>query len=248
MRRELGGAVFRRGRGWFRSVRWWRWFRFGGRRRRDRFGHRFLGGDGFGRRIRRERGGRCWLARMLAALPIRWRRLVRVPRPRPPRWHGVRMSRPRRLGAGAHRLRRFIRLLDGQGTSLPYLRQANVPFQRRRLGRPQQPGQRRDSSEHAEAYGQHLRQSTPTDPQRSHRDPRPRSARALPLRTAQAAVLRRSSSMSASWSSTQSPGLREKMISFRPSDHSRLVTGSRVSARWIASACCWMSKGLTEIT
>jgi hypothetical protein len=37
--------------------------------------------------------------------------------------------------------------------------------------------------------------------------------------------------MSCNWSSTQSPGLREKMISFSPSDHSRRRSAGIVSAR-----------------
>ena len=47
---------------------------------------------------------------------------------------------------------------------------------------------------------------------------------------AQAAALR-AASMSLSWSSTQSPGLREKMISRRPSAQRRFCSGSIVSAR-----------------
>jgi hypothetical protein len=45
------------------------------------------------------------------------------------------------------------------------------------------------------------------------------------------AIASRACSMSRSWSSTQSPGLREKMISFRCAARTRRSSGSMVSAR-----------------
>ncbi len=250
MRRELRRAVFDRRRG--------RWFggRFG-RRRSRRFGpRRRLFGARRGRRAGRECGCRVRFRRRRRAVPppglAPTPRLALAPPPRPLRtraaptlsalppglWrlcsaipnkgaiHGVALrSRavPRRLGRLAPGMR-------AKGTpSSPW--QADVPLERRRRRRSQQARQQRRRADRRDDPAAELGQPRPPNPQRPHPDPSPGGGPTLPPSAAQAAVFRRSSSMSASWSSTQSPGLREKMISRRPSDQRRLVSGSRVSAR-----------------
>ena len=52
--------------------------------------------------------------------------------------------------------------------------------------------------------------------------------------------------MSSSCSEIHTPGSRSRTISFRRAARSRRSSGSIVSARWMVSACSWMSNGFTE--
>ena len=124
------------------------------------------------------------------------------------------------------------------------LRQANVGAQRRWLGWLQQGRQRLQGEQDYDGNRCRLRRTRPSHSHAAHDPLRGRRARTLPPQ----ATGWRIASMSFSWSSTQSPGLWEKMISRRPSAQRRFCSGSIVRARWIASACSWMSKGLTERT
>jgi hypothetical protein len=232
VRCELGRAVFGRRR--WRCRRRWRWRdrRFGRRWRQRGFRRRF--GFSGRRRFGRRRSHRVAVAARRARVAP------------PPTLGPSRRLVPRRLAGAPWRfllgMREECARPEPPGPRRPDLRQPHVPPERRRLRRSQQPRQRRDQRNRADPRRGQLRHPAPTNP---HRNLSPGAAPILPPSAAQAAVLRRSSSMSASWSSTQSPGLREKMISFSPSDHRPLVAASRVRARWIASACCWMSNGLT---
>jgi hypothetical protein len=94
------------------------------------------------------------------------------------------------------------------------LRQADVGFEWRRLRWPQEAGQRLQREQGDDGDCRHLRHPGPPNSNASHPYPRARGAETLPPQAAE-----RTASMSRIWSSTQSPGLREKMISRRPSDH-----------------------------
>ena len=168
-------------------------------------------------------------------------------------WHG---RRRRRNGSRSRwvvffpSLQRCSPWFVGDRTRCPRRRrypwQPHVRFQRGRLRRSQKSGQRLQRQQDRGEDRRTLGNPNPSDSHRAH----PRLRREAPELSPEGpqAVAERAASMSFSWSSTQSPGLWEKMISRRPSAHCRFCSGSMVSARWIASACSWMSNGLTEIT
>lgn len=120
-------------------------------------------------------------------------------------------------------------------------RQPHVRTQRRRLGRLQQPRQHLQGDEHAHANPADLRQPPPPDPHPAHVTSSPNPPSLLPPTrptSSPASALNpsyatpsRSSAISRSCSSTQSPGLREKMISFSRSARTRRSSGSIVRAR-----------------
>jgi len=128
-------------------------------------------------------------------------------------------------------------------------RQAHVFGERRGLRWLQQGRERLQCEQSADGDRHRLRCTRPSDSNSAHPPLSLGGGNLSPLgRQIAQATDWRIASMSRSWSSTQSPGLWEKMIRRSSSAHWRLRSGSIVSARWIASACSWMSKGLTEIT
>jgi hypothetical protein len=106
-------------------------------------------------------------------------------------------------------------------------RQADVGPQRWRLRRAQQSRQQTQCDQADEDDRRRPRDPAPSDPHARHPSPRDGPPRTLPPQPLAA----RAVSMSASWSSTQSPGLRPKTISRRPRAHSAFCSGSIVRAR-----------------
>jgi hypothetical protein len=132
----------------------------------------------------------------------------------------------------------------------PRPRQPDVGAERRRLRRAQQSRQQAQGEQADGDDRRHPRHPAPPDPHARHPSPRDGPSRFLPRRNDAFAVPRaiygkvrthlpgpaqeraaRAFSMSASWSSTQSPGLRPKTISRRPAAHSAFCSGSMVRAR-----------------
>jgi hypothetical protein len=224
VRSELLGPVARRGGR-------------GGRRLRRRRGRRWRDVFGDGRRGRFDD---------LRVAPVRLGRRRDAAAPMSGADH---RRRGRRVGDGpGTSRRRHPHRCSGRRLCL---RQPDVGCRRWRLRRAQQPRQEPQADQADDDDRRHPSDPAPPDPHARHPPPRDAPSQFLPrsdpgvrsnpriaTKTANAPAGRRAQArapralaMSASWSSTQSPGLREKMISRRPLAHSAFCSGSMVRAR-----------------
>jgi hypothetical protein len=198
-----------------------------GRRWRSGCGRRFIDGSRRGRSRHRWRGVRLVPLRLTADHIHRRRSrgsFVLYIRTLEPQLGQPGLSRPFRGSFVLYR-RTFEPQLCGRLRVGDDPRQTDVIGQRRRLGRAQEGWQGLQREQRRDGDDRHLADTAPVNSHRAHPCLRAWRAPVLPPQVARAA------SMSLSWSSTQSPGLREKMISFRPCDQARFCSGSIVSAR-----------------
>jgi hypothetical protein len=155
--------------------------------------------------------------RFPARPPLAFRRRARFVLPPRRRLRDRFVPPRRRLGHRPYRL-------DRRG---PRPRQPDVPAQRRRLRRAHESRHDPQGDQADDDDRRRPRHTSPPDPHARHPLSRDRRGETLPPQSSVARAL----AMSASWSSTQSPGLREKMMSRRPCAHSAFCSGAIVRAR-----------------